>query len=231
MGSKQDGLDIGNRMKAYENCFAYTLPRRIPVIIRVDGRAFHTITRKEFGRTWSIEFVEIMIETAKAVMADIAGCDICYSQSDEISFLLTDYRTIKSEGWFGYDLHKLISISASLASTAFSKLYGGDVCFDSRCFSIPQDDVCNYFIWRQIDAIRNATQMIGHGYFSQKELHKVSCAGIQEKLLKEHNVDFNDYPTVRKRGFCIVKKEVDLDIPLFTEDRSYIEKWVYIRED
>jgi tRNA(His) 5'-end guanylyltransferase len=97
--------------------------------------------------------------------------------------------------------------------------------------SLPQDDVCNYFIWRQIDATRNAIQMAGREHFSHKELHKVNCNGIQEKLFQEKGINFNDYPTVRKRGFCIVKGVVDLDIPIFTKDREYVERWVYVRED
>lgn len=228
---KLDGLDIGNRMKKYERCFEYILPRRIPVIVRIDGRAFHTITRKRFGKKWSNEFVEQMMETAKTVVADIQGCSFCYSQSDEISFLLTDYKTILSEGWFGYDIRKIISISASLAASVFSRIYGRNVCFDSRCFSISQDDVCNYFLWRQIDATRNAIQMAGREYFSHKQLHKKSCNEIQELLFQEHGINFNDYPTIRKRGFCVIDDTVDFDIPIFSKEREYVERWVYVRED
>ena len=171
--SGKDGLDIGDRMKRYEAVSAWTLPRRIPVILRIDGRAFHTITRKRFGKAWSMEFVEQMIETAKTVLADIQGCDFCYCQSDEISFLLTDYKKITTDGWFGYDARKMISISASLASAVFSQLHGRNICFDSRVFSMPQDEVVNYFIWRQIDATRNAVQMAGREYYSHKQLNNL----------------------------------------------------------
>ncbi len=170
--SKGDGLSVGNRMKGYESCSEILLPKRIPVILRIDGRAFHTITRKRFGRKWSMEFVEQMAEVD-----------------------------------------------------------GKNVCFDSRAFSIPQDDVCNYFLWRQIDATRNSIQMAGREYFSSSQLFKKSCNEIQEMLFKDHNINFNDYPVVRKRGFCIVDKTVDYLIPIFSQDRYYIEKHVFIRED
>jgi len=248
MGKKNNGLDIGNRMKEYEKITEYHLTRRVPVIIRVDGRAFHTITRRRFGKQWSMEFVEQMREASQFTMKDIQGCDFCYSQSDEVSFLLTDYRTIRTDAWFGYDLRKIISISASLMSSVFSRIYGKNVCFDSRAWSIPQDEVCNYFIWRQIDATRNAIQMAGREYFSHKQLENKCCNEIQEMLFQEHGVNFNDYPVVRKRGFCIKrfkvyeltiekceplgeKYEVDLNIPIFTQDREYIEQFVDIRED
>jgi tRNA(His) 5'-end guanylyltransferase len=226
----KDGLDIGDRMKSYESVSAWTLPRRIPVILRVDGRAFHTITRKRFGKAWSMEFVEQMIETAKTVLADIQGCEFCYCQSDEISFLLTDYKKISTEAWFGYDARKMISISASLASAVFSRLHGRNICFDSRVFSLPLDEVTNYFIWRQIDATRNAIQMAGREKYSHKEMNNKSCKVIQEMLFQK-GINFDKLPTVRKRGFCIVDDQVDLEIPIFTRDRQYIETHVNIRED
>lgn len=225
-----DGLSIGDRMKRYENVSGWTLPRRIPVILRIDGRAFHTITRKRFGKTWSREFVEQMIETAKTVLADIQGCNFCYSQSDEVSFLLTDYKTISTDPWFGYDARKMISISASLASSVFSRLYGKNVCFDSRVFTIPHDEVTNYMVWRQVDATRNAIQMAGREYYSHKQLHRKSCNEIQEMLFQK-GVNFNDYPIIRKRGFCIVNGNIDEEIPQFSKDREYVEKHVNIRED
>jgi len=226
----KDGLDIGDRMKRYEAVSAWVLPRRIPVILRLDGRAFHTITRKRFGRAWSMEFVDQMIETAKTVMADIQGCEVCYCQSDEISFLLTDYKKISTDAWFGYDARKMISISASLASAVFSRLHGKNICFDSRVFSLPQDEVVNYFIWRQIDATRNAIQMAGRESYSHKELTNKSCKVIQEMLFQK-GINFDKLPVVRKRGFCIVGDQLDLNIPIFTKDRSYLDKFVYIRED
>lgn len=235
--SNKDGLSIGDRMKRYENVYSYELIRRLPVIVRIDGRAFHTITRKRFGKKWSEEFVYQMRNTALAVMADIQGCNFCYCQSDEVSFLLTDYKTVRTEAWFGYDLRKLISISASLASAVFSRVYGINVCFDSRAFTLPLDEVCNYFIWRQVDATRNAIQMAGREYFSHKQLMNKSCNEIQELLFTEKGINFNDFSIIRRRGFCL-RKDKDIDgiifdsnIPIFTRDRSFIEKFVYVRED
>jgi len=226
-----DNMAIAKRMKDYERVTEIMLPHRIPVILRVDGRAFHTITRKRFGRAWSLEFVEQMVEMAKVVQKDIQGCDFCYSQSDEVSFLLTDYKTIRTNAWFDYDLRKLISISSSLAASVFSRIYGKPVCFDSRAFTVPHDDVCNYFVWRQIDATRNAIQMAGREHFSHKQLQNVSCNEIQEKLFQEKKINFNDYPIVRKRGFCIVDGKPDFAIPIFSKDRAFVEKYVNVRED
>jgi tRNA(His) 5'-end guanylyltransferase len=224
--------DLGKRMKQYESVFHSQLPKRIPVICRIDGRSFHAVSRKRFGKSWNMEFVEMMIETVKHVQKDMQGCDFVYSQSDEASFLLVDYRTIRTNSWFDYDVQKLTSISASLASAKFSQLYGKPVSFDGRVFSIPADgEVVNYFIWRSQDCLRNAVQMAGQEHFSPKQLHGKSCNDIQEMLFQEHGINFNDYPTIRKRGFCIVNGKLDNEIPIFTKDRHYIQKFVDIRED
>ena len=174
---------MGDRMKRYEGVSSYSLPRRIPVILRVDGRAFHTVVKKQFGKTWSCIFVTYMQEVALALCKEIQGCAFCYCQSDEISFLLTDYKTIQTDPWFDYDVSKMVSISASTAAVTFSRRLDQVVSFDSRAFSIPQDDVVNYFLWRQRDAVRNAIQMAAREYYSHKELHKKSFSDLNELFL------------------------------------------------
>lgn len=227
---------IEDRMKRYESVSKYFLPRRVPVIIRVDGRAFHTLTRKMFMKGYDKNFIEKMQQVALFMRENISGCYFCYSQSDEISFLLTDYKTISTEPWFGYNLQKIVSISASLASSAFSDLCKTRVTFDSRAFSISADDVCNYFIWRQQDATRNAIQMLGQEHYSHKNLYGKNCSEIQEMLFSQRNINFNDCTTVRKRGFCVVKDKLkgiilDEEIPIFSSDRNYVERFVNVRED
>lgn len=221
---------LGDRMKCYERAFEVMLPRRMPVVIRIDGRAFHTLTKRMFGRGWNREFVGLMVDVAKEIQRQAQGCNIAYCQSDEVSFLLTDYRTITSESWFGNDLSKLVSLTASIAGSVMSLSTKQNVTFDSRAFVLPQDDVVNYFIWRQQDATRNAIQMAARELYSHKELHLKNCSDLQEMMFQK-GTNFNDLPTIRKRGFCVVNGELDEDIPIFTQDRSYIEKFVYVRED
>lgn len=82
-----------------------------------------------------------------------------------------------------------------------------------------------------MDATRNAIQMAGREYFSHKQLQGKSCNNIQEMLFQEKSINFNDYSKIRKRGFCIVDGVLDMNIPVFTKDREYIERHVYVRED
>ena len=113
--------------------------------------------------------------------------------------------------------------------------------FDSRVFNIPKEEVCNYFVWRQQDATRNSIEAVGQANFSHKELNCKSCDKIQDMLFTEKNINWNDFPAYQKRGACINKETYELDndthairsrwvvdknIPVFTQDREYIEKFV-----
>ena len=227
-----DKTSLGDRMKCYENVTEIYLTKRIPVIVRLDGRAFHTYTKRHYGRGYSEDFQNVMARTMAHIVENIQGCELGYCQSDEISLLLTDYRTIDTEGWFNYNLRKIISISAAMTTEAFDMFAPMPAQFDSRAFSIPQDEVCNYFIWRQKDATRNAIQMLGREYFSQKQLHQLTCDMIQEKVFAEKGVNFNDLSISRKRGICVLSDgSIDVGIPIFTQKREYIERFVYVRQD
>lgn len=222
---------LSTRMKKYEYITRRYLTSRVPVIVRVDGKAFHSLTRKHFTSGYDSDFNSLMQAVSMGLVQSIQGCNLAYSQSDEISLLLTDYKTINTHGHFGYNLDKIISTIPSLASSLFTVNSNLIVQFDARAFSIPKDEVCNYFIWRQQDATRNAIQMTAQQNYSHKQLHGLSCNELQDKLFKEKNINFDALPTVQKRGFCIKNQDIDTEIPIFTKNREYIENEVYIRED
>ena len=124
MSKKYDSL--GDRMKGYENIARNYLTRRIPTIIRVDGKAFHTFTRgmeKPFDRI----LMTTMQNTMKYLCENIQGCVFGYTQSDEITLVLTDYATITTDAWFGYNIQKMCSVSASMATLAFSNAYAAEL--------------------------------------------------------------------------------------------------------
>lgn len=281
MSNKKDSL--GDRMKEnYENRAKMYLVRRMPVIIRLDGKAFHTFT-KGLKKPYDEIFHNTMNATMKYLCENIQGCKIGYTQSDEITLLLTDYDTLTTDAWFDYNVQKICSVSASMATMAFNKFFGyeyedystshpedwtisigeqsyamtlynklDNAMFDSRCFNIPIEEVTNCFIWRQQDATRNAIQMLGQCNFSHKELHGKSCNDIQDMLMIQKGINFNDMPTEFKRGVCCIKNRVvcepygnrmlvsdvaegqwviDKEIPIFTQDRDYINDCFKIKEN
>lgn len=255
-----DKTSLGDRMKEYENISRIYLTRRMPLIIRIDGKAFHTFTRG-FKRPFDPIFIQSMQETAKYLCENIMGCKLAYVQSDEISLLLTDYDELTTQPWFGKNLQKIVSVSASMATAAFNRAFIVNVrntmlaaneddaeldrlnkvylpkfhtaMFDARAFVLPKEEVCNYFIWRQQDAIRNSIQSVGQANFSHAKLNHKTQANILV-MLESKGINWEeDFAAIEKRGTCCLRKqkaeeprshwETDIFIPVFTEDRSYIE--------
>lgn len=224
-------LDIEVRMRRYEDTTRFYLTPRTPVIVRIDGNAFHTLTKKLYNKGYSEEFSAIMQQvTIHLMTANVQGAKLAYCQSDEISILFVDYERLDTDAWFDYNTNKLNSILAARAASKFTQLTGKLCAFDARAFNIPREDVVNYFISRQMDATRNAIQLAACENFSHNYLQHKSCNQLQELLFKERGINFNDYPIHRKRGFCYVNAlniKLDLNIPIFTQNRNYIERLVY----
>ena len=280
MSNKNDAL--GDRMKQYEAVPKGFLTRRLPAIIRLDGSHFHTVTRG-FARPFDDVLTASMQQTMKYLCESIQGCVLGYTQSDEISLVLVDYKKLDTEPWFGYNIQKCVSTSAAMASAAFAKFFqknanvyvkatqcismgenqegnivyitpdsefrskayakalSGIPTFDSRIFTLPKEEVCNYILWRQNDCIRNSIEALGQAHFSANQLHKKSQYDILNMLYADKDIDWNDLPTHLKRGSCCIKTEIpgekhpkwkiDTEIPIFKkEDRKYVDDLIYVGE-
>ena len=248
-----DRSDLANRMKIYyENIPKTKLMRRCPVAVRLDGRSFHTFCRN-FQKPFDEVLIKTMQQTMKYLCENIQGCVIAYQQSDEITLILIDYKKLTSSAFFDYEIQKVCSITASMATMAFNKYFADNVdsaydeefhslgldnrsnfksstecnetfeslekrydtyykkinkaMFDSRCFNIPKEEVTNLLFWRQDDASRNSIQMVGRAYFSDKELHHKSRNQIQDMLMTQKGINWNDFPTYQKRGSCCIKED------------------------
>lgn len=283
--------DLGVRMKTfYEQIPKTKLMRRCPVAIRIDGKAFHTFTRG-FHKPFDEVLIKSMQETMKYLCENIQGCVLGYTQSDEITLIIVDYKKLTSSAWFDYEVQKICSIAASMATMAFNNAFGLNIeketlgfsdkdgnivdkdkyklylthlnsslngaMFDARCFNIPKEEVTNLVYWRQLDASRNSIQMVGQANFSHKELQNKSCNDIQDMLMTQKGINWNNLPTYQKRGSCCVRNKIviesdgvtataqlrdtsrsenewiiDTDIPIFKgEGREYIDRLVFIGEE
>jgi len=216
----------------YEDRYRINLPRRTNILLRIDGKAFHSYT-KGLKRPFDSDLSDDMDETTKYLCENIQGAKIGYVQSDEISILITDYDTLDTSPWFDNNLQKMCSISASLATAKFNQLRilrksemvlsgipdlwvsNTDIrstkmaMFDSRVFIIPEaEEVVNYFIWRQQDATRNSVSMAAQSMFSHKQLQGKSGSVMQDMMFIEKGVNWNDYPARFKRGGAVVKLNV-----------------------
>ena len=245
-----DKTSLGTRMKeSYENRTKQFLTRRMPTIIRLDGKAFHTYT-KGLNRPFDEGLIEDMQETTKFLCENIQGCKLGYTQSDEITLVLTDYDTLNTSMWFDGNVQKITSISASLTTAKFNELrlrrlydeskgtitpYSNSnlAFFDSRVFQIPElDEVVNCLIWRQRDAEKNSVAMLAQSLYSHKELFKKNGGDMQEMCFQKGQ-NWNDLHFSKKRGSFIVKttytnndavrtKWEAIETPIFSQDRESI---------
>ena len=196
-----DNTSLGDRMKGYEAVHRAVLPRRTYTLLRLDIRAAHTYLRGA-QRPFDVEFMTDMDAVAEAVCAEISGTVFAYTQSDEISLLITDFATPQTQPWFGGVVAKQVSISAALATAVLNERRPGKrALFDSRVFTIADPvEVANYFLWRQRDAARNSISMAAQAHFSHKRLHGLNGDQMQELLFTEADTNWNDYPAGCKRG-------------------------------
>ena len=250
-------MKLDERMKKYEYVTRHYLMCRTPVIVRIDGKAFHTFTRG-MKKPFDHIFMESMQDTMKYLCENVQGCVLGYTQSDEISLLLIDYENLESCAWFDNNLSKIISITSSMTSLYFHKAFYKNTfkyCvenntnkeyndllvdksnslqfFDSRAFNLQKEEVNNYFVWRQQDAIKNAIQMVGRAYFTHKELENRNGKDIIDMLDTIH-INYHSFYTCEKRGTCCIKTEqgwvLDTEIPIFKDNKEYIEKLIYVGE-
>lgn len=249
-------MNLHERMKQYEAVSQTYLMRKTPVIIRLDGVAFHTFTR-HFEKPFDEIFGHAMRWTTRNLVNSIQGCVLGYSQSDEISLVLQDYEKHDTDAWFGYNIQKLVSVSAKMATHEFHKTFKNVLCgydpdkclsiywpalrdnnvgFDSRCFNLPFDEVNNYLIDRQKDAERNSINLLARQYYTDKELFGIKSNQLQNKLFTEKGVNWNDLPDYQKRGYFILPKNdpnlKDLfETPIFSKEPEFVNSLIKFKEE
>lgn len=214
-----DRTALGDRMKGYEAVTRTVLPPRSFAVLRVDGRAFHSLLRGA-EKPFDFDFMADMDATAVALCMEIQGAVLGYVQSDEISVLVCDFTGPNSQPWFGGVVQKQVSIAAAMASVVFSgerrnrpNGFTWPGMFDARVFTLPNAvEVANYFLWRQRDAVRNSIAMAAQAKFSHKQLHGVGTGRMQEMLWSEHGINWNDYPDGAKRGRVVVRESGEREV-------------------
>lgn len=208
---------LGDRIKKYEKTTNYRLLPKSPLFIRIDGRAFHTFTRgcdKPFDKV----LIDAMVYAAQMTAKEMSGFKLAYVQSDEATFMLSDYDSFETQGWFDYELNKVVSISASAFTAYFNSYWfnhkeagrgyaGTDgesklAMFDSRAFTVPIDDAPNAFIWRQRDWERNAVQMMARSMYSHKQCEGKKIPELLE-MISQKEAWYNDLKPQLKNGTWI----------------------------
>lgn len=215
MGSYRHEDQLGQKLKDFEGIEAQrkASPEEY-LVVRLDGKAFHTFT-KGLRKPFEERFTKLMKLVTIRLM-EASGAKRGYTQSDEISLLFYK-EDEKEELYFGGRYQKLCSVLASIATAHFNKELPAFLpekadnmaFFDARAFSLPDyASVEEYFQWREEDAVKNSIQAAAQSLFSHKELHNLGCERLIEKMKREKNVIWKEYPSFFKKGTYFEKREV-----------------------
>jgi len=214
---------LAARQQQYEEVSNIELTRRLPVIIRCDGRGFHKFTSK-LSRPFSPLLLDVMVQAMTYAVQEMPGAIFAYQQSDEITFVLRNDQTFDTEPWHQNKVQKLASASAALVTFGFNKALMqcdpklstvGDALFDAKVFTLPYyNEVLNHLIWRQQDCIHNAvsaaastelTKKIGKKT-ARKLVHNKSISEKVDLLRTNCKIEYNKhYPSPFRRGVLACK--------------------------
>lgn len=214
---------LGDRMKRYEDVTRNYLVPKSYVLLRVDGKAFHSYT-KNLTRPFDTALIEDLDNTWLYLCQNIQNTKLGYAQSDEFSLLLTDFDSINTEQYFGGNIQKICSVVASMAAAKFNQLRlkryvetrslmpdRPDVqlgVFDCRVWNIPSHiEVYNYYLWRYQDCVRNSLSSVAYANFSHKELNGKNSAAKHEMLM-EKGINWSKMDESLKNGRFFVRKEI-----------------------
>lgn len=212
----------------------YRLPKKTYVMLAIDGRSFSRLVKNNYEKPFSDTFINMMNEVAIYVCKNVQGCCFAYTQSDEITFVITDFETEETSAFFDYRLTKMLSIIASLATAKFNHLVTLNLLetpcslhdmkdiisnmklaeFDCKAWDAQNfNNVFAYLLWRQIDCVGNSKRQAAQTYLSHKSLLRKHTDEQIKMLLDEKGIDWNDYEDGKKFGRFIYKEEVEKEIP------------------
>lgn len=187
----------------------------LPVMVRIDGKSFHTWTRG-LERPYS-EPLQNLFDDVTGYLVSASNAVIGYTQSDEISLVLWNYEKPDSQIMFDGNVAKLTSVLASMATARFNQLAPLHLpqkaeslaVFDCRVWNVPNaEEAINCLVWRELDATRNSIQMAVQALYSQKQLHKKNTSEMQEMIFQK-GINWNDYPARFKRGAYLKRRLVE----------------------
>lgn len=233
-------ISLSQRMKSYEESTNYVIAPRLPIIGRIDGKTFHTLTKKlKCDKPFDERVSRIMAESAMFLSSQAQGCVLTYTQSDEISFAIRTDQSQDAQPWFGNRIQKIVSVATSAVAAVFNRYLKEDepfAMFDCRIWYMPSMvEVQNYFVWRQRDCVKNSISSAvyyeiaravgpdGQPYGRERTdsmIHKLNQNERQELLFQKAKINWNDYPDIFKRGVVTFRHPEEV----VTDHESVIRK-------
>jgi tRNA(His) guanylyltransferase len=205
---------LGDYCKWFEKNFSpeIMIPE-LPVIIRLDGNNFHNWA-KNLDKPFDDRLMELMTDTTKFLVEETCA-NVGYTQSDEITLVLysEDYqKSIYHEGKKQKILSKLTGVCVNYFNTRRQDLlpdHNYFANFDCRIFQVPNLGwAYKQLLWRERDATKNSISMLAQANFKHKELEGLNGSQLQDKLMIEKGVNWNDMPVHKKRGTYVKRTKV-----------------------
>lgn len=205
--------ELGDYLKSFERASEVTLGSKLPMILRFDGRAFHSWTR-QFERPFDTRLHGLMVKTMMTLARE-ANARYAYTQSDEITLVCLCEG--EAQPLFGGRVQKLTSLLASLAGAYFNRVLAEDLdaiggryfklaTFDCRAYTVPdKGTAADVIMWREFDAIRNSTLGRGQEFLSSKKMHGMSQQDVRQ-WLRENGHAWGDLPPERKFGAAVQRR-------------------------
>jgi len=220
---------LGDRMKKYEESTDFRIISRVPIVIRLDGKAFSKLTKKlKLQKPFDESFSFVMSETARTVASGMQGCMIGYTQSDEMTFIIRSDQSLDTTPWFDNRIQKIVSVAASTAGAIFNRLLpiiGGNMIasFDCRAHPVPTIvEAFNNLVWRQNDYIKNSISSacyyeLGHTTgkkTARKLMHKKNQNDQLRLLLDEVGINWHTaYLDKFKYGTVVFREKQEIVTP------------------
>lgn len=234
-------MSLGDRLKSnFENRTRFYLPRKTYTLIRVDGKNFSSYTHN-FDKPFDEGMNTDMLNATLQLCQEISGTVLGYTQSDEISILVEDFKTEKTEAWFDGNLQKIVSVAASKVGAAFNqsrinRMWNSPdqpfeleaalhmAVFDARAFTLPGfQEVEDYFVWRQKDCVRNSVSMAARAQFSHKQLLNKNSKEMLA-MLEDVGKPWYDFDSQNKFGAVVYRTTVVEDITFTRSDGEVVTK-------
>ena len=224
---------LKERMTMLRAQFDISLPVRRYLMVMIDGHSFSKMVKNKYELPFDDRFINMMNETAIYVAKNVGGCKFAYVQSDEITFVITDFDGENTQPYFGNRLCKILSIIPSMASAKFNQLAAVNLLdtpcspsdmkdiiadmklcdFDAKAWVVNNyNDMFAHILWRQIDCVRNSKQQAAQTYLPHKRLMNLTTDEAIALLKTEKDIDWNNYRDDRKFGRFIYREQREMDV-------------------
>ena len=222
---------LKEKCEYYRSLTDYKLMPNTYVLAMVDGHRFSKLIKNKFDKPFDDLFIKMINETAKYLCENIQGVKFAYTQSDEISLLITDFDTPMTDSYFSFRLCKMQSLIAAMATAKFNQMYAKlandykgfglkkfdmkeyPTCtFDCKVWTVPSaNDAYVWFLYRQTDCIKNSKAQTAQSFLPHKELVGLTSDEMIAKCKEVKGVDWYEYTNDRKYGRVIKKVETDME--------------------